>query len=108
MISGPRLFYILLILGLVSCAVFWRIPGNKYEWMRNDPVVGSASTRLPRDPDSWAPLAFFAIPPLIVAVVNLVNAAMRLRGTMKTLAMAFSLLLLILVLLKFGISYPIA
>ena len=101
--NGRRVFYLLLVLGVLACIVFWRVPANKYEWMRTDPVVGDPSAQLPIDEDSWVPLAYFAIAPLVIAVLSLVNAV-RLRSTMRLAAIGFSALLLLVVIVKFATS----
>ncbi len=101
MTRGSKLFCLLLVLGTISCAVFWKIPVNKYEWMRTDPVVGTPSTRLPIDQDSWMPLTLFAIPVVVISILNSANAILRLRGRAKVLALAFSLLMLVEVAAKF-------
>jgi hypothetical protein len=102
--GGPKLFYMFLIPGVASCVILWIIPGNKYEWMRTDPAVGTPGSQLPIDPDSGATFAIIAIPAVVIAVVNLANAILRLQGAVRVLAVAFSLLLLVMVYVKFQSS----
>ena len=102
--KGRKLFYVLLFLGVLSCAVFWRVPANKYEWMRTDPVVGDAPAHLPDDPDAAVPLVVFALPALIVAILSLLNAVFRLQGEIRTLAICFSAALVLVVIVKFKIQ----
>jgi hypothetical protein len=99
--KGYKFLYFTVVMGAISCAVFWTMPGNKYEWMRTDPVVGNPSVRLPADPDYWVPLAFFAFPVLAISLANLAMAIRRLRGAAQLFAIGFSLFLLGVLVVKF-------
>jgi hypothetical protein len=101
---GHKLFYVFLILGVASCVILWIIPGNRYEWMRTDPAVGTSGSQLPIDPDSGATTAIIAIPAVVIATVNLANAILRLKGAVRVLAVGFSLFLLVMVYVKFQSS----
>lgn len=103
MFSGRALFFSLFILGVMACWIFWEIPGNQYEWMQSDPVVGDPSARLPEDPDAWETLVLFAVPPLVIALANLANALLRLQATLKILAIGFSVILLMVVIVKLSV-----
>lgn len=102
--NGRRFFYILVILGIASTTVFWQLPANKYEWMKSDPVVGSPSAKLPQDPDAFATLVLYALPPVAFASATLLLAAMRLRGGTRVTAICFGLLVLAVVAVKFQLS----
>lgn len=91
------LFLSLVALGLIASWIFLRMPANAYDWMRDDPVAGSAIKRVPSDPDALMTLSIFAAPVLIVAIVNLVHGLRRLHGLMRGLSIAFSLCLLAVV-----------
>jgi hypothetical protein len=98
------LFYVLVVVGVLATAVFWRMPANKYEWMRDDPVIGDPSATLPEDPDALFPLVLFAVPPLVVAAATLLYGGIWLRGRTRLAALGFSLILVLVVIAKFAIS----
>jgi len=101
---GNRSFYFLAALGVIACAAFWRVPGNQYEWMRTDSVVGSPAAKLPIDQDALVLLAFFAVPVIAVAAINLALAVFRLRGRRRTVSIGFSVALIVAVIARFAIS----
>jgi hypothetical protein len=98
------LFYVLLVVGVLAAALFWRMPANKYEWMQTDPVVGNPSATLPEDPDALFPLVLFAIPPLAVALASLLLGGLWLRGRTRVAAIGFSVILVVVVIAKFATS----
>jgi len=99
-----KLFYFLAVLGIIACVALWRAPGNKYEWMRTDPVLGQRAAKLPVDQDAWLLPTLFAIPVVAVAAGILALAIFRLRGRRRAASIGFSVALIVAVIAKFAVS----
>ena len=93
MINARRLFYLLVVLGTISCAALWVAPANEYEWMRGDAAFGNAAAPLPVDEDAAAVIAILSVPVILSAFVVFALAGWGLRGRLRLVAIAFGVLL---------------
>jgi hypothetical protein len=94
MINGRRLFYLFLVLGLISWVALWIAPSNEYEWMRSDPVVGNPAAQLPVDEDAAAVIAILSVPVILSALIIFALAGWGLRGRLRLVAIGFGAVLL--------------